>query len=156
MFLGICIPLSELGGGNYPSQGLPVYPSHPIAPGGPGMVDPGWGYRPPVDPGYGRPIFGPHPGHGLPGAPVYPSHGLPGQPPYPSQGPGFPTHPIVLPPSTPPPPNTIWPPLPPDASGKPEPVDGYYLAYVPALGTWIYVPVPTTKPPTEPGAEPKG
>jgi hypothetical protein len=52
----------------------------------------------PVDPGYNPPGIG---------------SGLPGGPPYPSQGPGFPTHPIVLPPggawpSPPQPPLQIW------------------------------------------------
>lgn len=145
MFLGICIPLSELGGGNYPSQGLPVYPSHPIAPGGPGMVDPGWGYRPPVDPGYGRPGGGVDPGYGIPTFP-HPGHGLPG-------GPGHVSPPIFIPPgSGNKPTQPIYVPSPAPPAGQ----EGYYLCWVPALGQWVYLPIGTTKPPTEPGAEPKG
>lgn len=67
--------------GNYPSQGLPVYPSTgPVFPGFGGPVDPGWGVTPPVDPGYGRPVWGPHPGNRPPGSWTgRPDNSLPGQ-----------------------------------------------------------------------------
>jgi hypothetical protein len=75
-------------------------PPSPVDPGygrpGWGPVDPGFGVRPPVDPGYGHPGFSPgHPSQGLPGGghistgPVYP-------PGHPSQGlpvvPVYPSH----------------------------------------------------------------
>jgi hypothetical protein len=69
--------------------GGPVYPGRPGAP-----VDPGWGNRPPVDPGYGRPGWGPvDPGWGG-GPPLHPGNRPPGSwgGEYPSQGPvwGYP------------------------------------------------------------------
>ena len=152
------------GGPNYPSQG-PGFPTHPIAPGGPGWgggqpvypshpiynppypstgpgfpthpIAPGGGGQPPY-PSQGLPPF---PSQGLPGSQPHPDQGLPGQPPYPSQGPGFPTHPIVIPPGQPPPS---------DIGGR------FELRWSPMYG-WVLVPVeepggPTTKPlpPTEP------
>jgi len=76
----------------------------------------------------------PYPDNSLPGDQPYPDNTLPGQPPYPSQGPGFPTHPIVIPPGTPPgyhpshpivlpgePSHPIvYPPAPPRSGGKPR------------------------------------
>lgn len=147
MMLAIVIPLSALGGGNYPSQGLPVYPSHPIAPGGPGMVDPGWGVSLPVDPGYGHPAWGGgHPSHPIYVPPVDPGYGRPGG------GGAHPAHPIVIPPgSGTKPTQPIYVPSPTPPAGQ----EGYYLAYVPGLGQWVYIPVGTTKPPEAPTAEPK-
>jgi hypothetical protein len=131
-FLAIVIPI----GSGYPDQGLPVpppgiwpgpgVPTHPIAPGGP------------------PPGIWPSPGH--PSHPIAPG----GPPPQVWPGPGQPTHPIFLPPTQPPPPAEVWPPQPPD---KPQPKEGYYLAYVPGLGQWVYIPVDTTKP--VPVPEPK-
>jgi hypothetical protein len=155
-------PLGIWGGGNVPMPTPPIFlpggeappgywggvapplPTHPIAPGG-------------APPGYWGGVAPPYPSH-----PIAPG----GQPPYPSQGPGFPTHPIApggggqpptpshpifLPPTSPPqPPAEVWPPLPPE---RPEPKEGYYLAYVPGLGKWVYIPVDTTKP--VPVPEPK-
>jgi len=70
-----------------PSGISPGLPSQPI-------------YIPPA-PDQGLPGQPPRPDQGLPPFPGRPDQGLPGQPPYPSTGPGFPTHPIVLPPIPP-------------------------------------------------------
>jgi hypothetical protein len=141
-FFAIVIPTGGYqGGGNYPSQGLPVYPDQGL----PGM-----------------PVY-PSQGPGFPTHPIAPGGGG-GAPVYPSQGPGFPTQlpmpgggggahpsqPIFLPPTVNPAPPTVWPPLPPS---KPAPIEGYYLAYVPALGRWVYIPVDESKP--VPVPEPK-
>ena len=96
----------------YPSTG-PGFPTHPI------VVPPGGAWPQPPYPSQGLPPFPsqglpghqPYPDQGLPGQPPgiwgpndpRPGWGLPGQPPYPSQGPGFPTHPIVIPPDQLPP-----------------------------------------------------
>jgi len=132
-FLAMVIPV----GSDYPDQGLPgapVYPSHGLPGGGqidntlpapppgyptPGPVPPGG----PVDPGYGRPGGGPHPGHGLPGVP------------------GLPSNPIVLPDPphvsgqpVPPPPPTIWPPLPPSLQ-----IPALILVWIVGVGyRWIH------------------
>ena len=117
-----------------------VYPSHPIMlPGMPGWpsgpVDPG--YSPPWAqvPGGGQPPLGiwgpgdPRPTNPIanPGNPAYP-----GGPPYPSTGPGFPTHPIVIPPTEPPP--------------TQPPTDGdegnWVWAWSPQAGRWVWVKVP--------------
>ena len=62
-------------------------PIHPSIPGGP--VDPGFGNRPPTDPGYDRPSGG-HPDQGLPGERPPHASGQPvppgEQPPKPDQG----------------------------------------------------------------------
>jgi hypothetical protein len=97
--------------GERPDNSLPsapVYPSQGLPGGWP--VDPGFGVRPPVDPGYGRPGGGrpdnslpsiPPPGHiatlpvfpwdptvdnSLPTPPARPDQGLPGAQPGPDQG----------------------------------------------------------------------
>jgi hypothetical protein len=81
-------------------------PTHPIAPGGPPLGT--WGGAgqpfptPPMAPG--GPPLGIWGGGNVP-MPVPPIYFPPadgGLPPYPSQGPGFPTHPIALPPDLPP------------------------------------------------------
>jgi hypothetical protein len=93
-------PLGIWGGGNVP------YPTPPIAPGGPPLGT--WGGAgqpfptPPMAPG--GPPLGTWGGGNVP-MPVPPIYFPPadgGLPPYPSQGPGFPTHPIALPPDLPP------------------------------------------------------
>jgi hypothetical protein len=160
MYFAILIPLGG-GGGGAPDQGLPGAPpgywggvappiaSHPIAPGGP---PPGIWPSPP-SPGHpSHPIFTP-PGFWGGVAPPVASHPIApgGAPPGIWPSPGHPSHPIFLPPTQPPPPTEVWPPLPPD---KPQPIEGYYLAYVPGLGKWVYIPVDSTKP--VPPAEPKG
>jgi hypothetical protein len=88
---------------------------------GSGPVDPGYGQQTPpgqIWGGAGQPY---PPGSGQPGSPgwtPHPEHPIPpgiwhggmpgggggsgGQPPHPSQGPGFPTHPIFIPPNQPP------------------------------------------------------
>lgn len=159
------IHLLEVGGGpivppGQPSQ--PGVPTHPI-------------YIPPSSPpGYWG--GGPHP---MPpihypeqppaGQPPLGIWGGPWQPPYPSQGPGFPTHPIVLPPGSPPVPTHPWVPpephpehpivLPPDAvppTMPPHPAHpiagveyGYALIYIPGYGMkWVAFPVhPDEAPP---------
>jgi hypothetical protein len=95
------VDLGGTGGGGGSPPGIwpsPGHPAHPIAPGGspPGI----WGGAPPyVDIG-GPPQQGSGvwPGQGQPSHPIAPG----GQPPHPSQGPGFPTHPIFIPPNQPP------------------------------------------------------
>jgi hypothetical protein len=71
--------LDGSGGGNYPDNtlpGQPVYPNQGLPPNQGGPVDPGFGVRPPVDPGYGRPGFGGgHPSHPIYNPPIYPSGG---------------------------------------------------------------------------------
>lgn len=91
----------------------------------------------------GGPILPPYPDHGLP---PYPDNTLPGRPPYPSQGPGFPTHPIVIPPPQPPQPGVPAHPivLPPDnpATGLPP-------------GSGVIIPLPpAATPPTPPADTP--
>jgi hypothetical protein len=68
--------ITFLDGGLHPDNALPGQGLNP--------VDPGFGVRPPVDPGYGRPGYGGgYPSHGLPGSGNYPSH----QPVFPPVGP---------------------------------------------------------------------
>jgi hypothetical protein len=70
------------------------------------QTDPGWGVSPPVDPGYGKPGWGPvDPGYDLPSG-VHPGHPLPVPPVKPS-------NPIVLPPN-------VWPPSVPSIPGHPD------------------------------------
>lgn len=81
-------------GGGHPDNTLPGSPAYPDNSLPPGFqpVDPGFGVRPPVDPGYGRPGW----------SPVDPGFGQ-GRPPHISTGPvygGRPTNPIALPPVT--------------------------------------------------------
>jgi len=100
-----------------------------------GIVDPGFGVRPPTDPGYGRPggggsptdpgygrPEGGRPDAGLPGG-GYPSHGLPGSPGRPGNELPVPrpSPPITLPPGVWPPqlPPTVDNTLPPPDQGKP-------------------------------------
>ena len=101
-------------------------PTHPIArpPGGWG------GQQPPL--GIWGPGF-PYPDQGLPGNQPYPDQGLPGQQPRPDQGlPPFPSHPIVIPPTEPPP---VQPPTDGD--------DGTWVwAWSPQAGRWVWVKVP--------------
>ena len=169
----------EGGGGSRPDNSLPGGSGgHPWLPGhGPGPVDPGWGVRPPVDPGFGRPGWSPvdpgfgnrppvDPGYGRPGwSPVDPGYGRPGgghpdnslpgggHPWLPGHGPGpggvvYPSHPIYHP-DKPTPPGT-------------SPGAGIWvLAYVPGHG-WRYVAVtpavpekPQPEPEPEPEPEPK-
>jgi hypothetical protein len=94
-----------------------------------GIVDPGFGVRPPTDPGYGRPGFAPgRPDNTLPGmgGPVDPGYGRP------DWGSGRPGNELPVPPVKPSPPITlppgVWPPqlpptvdntLPPPDQGKP-------------------------------------
>jgi hypothetical protein len=122
------------------------------------------------------PIEGGQVDNSLPGAPGYPSHGLPGIPGVPSHPivlpplpgvyppPGTPTQPIYLPPpgqvenpivipGSPEhpialPPGSVWPPLPPSATGKYA-----VLVYVVGVGyRWFVVQGPEVWPPV---AEPK-
>jgi hypothetical protein len=124
-FFAIVIPVSS-GGGT---------PTHPIAPGGmpPGIwPSPGVPTHP-IAPGGPPPGVWPSPPGGSPGVPTHPIVIPPGQQPppvptHPISGLPEPSHPIVLPPG--------------DVSGK----DGFYLAYIPALGKWVYIPVSTPKP----------
>ena len=132
---------------NYPSQG-PGFPTHPIAPGGPGLdfwggVAPPWVSHP-IAPG-GRPPY-PSQGPGFPTHPIAPG----GQPPgiWPSPGhpdnslppvlgiwpsPGVPSHPIVLPPGFAPPGSA---PIQPIAG---VPVGDNFIAFnVPGYG-WVLV-----------------
>jgi hypothetical protein len=136
MFLALVIPVG--GGGT---------PTHPIAPGGP-PLDFWGGVAPPV---VSHPIA---PGGPPPGIwPSPPSPGHPSHPIAPGGQPPMPSHPIVIPPGQQPPVAPTHP-----ISGLPEPShpivlppgdpagkDGYYLAYVPALGKFVYVPVSTPK-----------
>jgi hypothetical protein len=154
-----------------PIGGSEGHPSHPIAPGGPPpQVWPSPGvpthpiYLPGEPPGIWpspgvptHPIYTPSPPVGIWPSPGHPAHpiapGGPGGPPpgiWPS--PGHPSHPIVIPPgSGVHPSHPIYVPAPTPPVGQ----EGYYLAYIPALGIWVYVPVGTTKPPGEPQPEPK-
>lgn len=59
------VSTTDPGFGNRP----PVDPGYGRPGGGWSPVDPGFGNRPPVDPGYGHPTF-PHPGNPLPVPPV--------------------------------------------------------------------------------------
>jgi hypothetical protein len=171
-FLALITPLSSGG-----------EPSHPIAPGGPppGVSHPipptiwpnppGQGAGNP--PGFWGGSAPPYPDQGLPSQPPgiwggrppnYPDQGLPGQPPGPSQGPGFPTHPIIIPPTQPgQPPLVIWgggnvpmptPPIhlpgsggeegEPPAGGPPQRIIEWHTAWTEQTG-WIVVGTP--KPP---------
>jgi hypothetical protein len=126
----------------------PNVPTHPIML--PGM--PGWGQGPgsgqnPVDPGYSPPWAqvpggggGQPPGYWGPTDPrptnpiVNPGNpAWPGGPPRPDQGlPPFPSHPIVIPPTEPPP---VQPPTDGD--------DGNWVwAWSPQAGRWVWVKVP--------------
>jgi hypothetical protein len=128
--------------GSFPGINVPVFPTHPIAPGGGGPVDPGYGVEAPVDPGYGVPLppvvshpiapGGERPSHRPlpPNYPVDPGYGVPIRPgvwPRPPRpvDPGYgvsvpitPEHPIYEPVapdnSLPLPPGSVWPPLPPE------------------------------------------
>jgi hypothetical protein len=136
--LALITILDERQGPVDPGFGVPGggggQPPHPWFPGhGGGAVDPGWGVRPPVDPGYGRPVMPPHVG----GGPVYP-------PVYPTTGP-VPTPPPVTPdntlPETPdqPPPQVSLPiVLPPDIATDPERL--FELKWTARYG-WVLVPV---------------
>jgi hypothetical protein len=119
--------------------------THPIAPGG---APPGyWGGVAP--PGVSHPIApgGPPPGFWGGVAPPYPSHPI-----APGGAPSYPSHPIVIPPgSGEHPTHPIYVPSPTPPAGQ----EGYYLAYIPALGKWVYIPVGTTKPPETPEPAPK-
>jgi hypothetical protein len=129
---------------DYPSQGLPGSPGRPgHLPSRPGRpIDPGFGWplppvssRPPVDPGWGvdegagidnslPPTYPVRPGHGLPRPPhVWPLPPRPTDPNYGVDVPVSPEHPIY--PAQPGPghdlpipPGAVWPPLPPDLTGK--------------------------------------
>lgn len=116
----------------------PGGPAHPIAPGGGGPVDPGYGVElpPVVDNGLPgrpgvwppqRPTYPVDPDYGLPTRPgVWPNPpnlggGHPGHPLPPV--PVYPSHPIYLPPNVPGhpielPPGAVWPPLPPALDGE--------------------------------------
>ena len=124
------------GGGNYPDNALPGIPSGP--------VDPGFGVRPPVDPGYGRPGYGGgYPSHGLPSSPGHPSTGFP--PNYPTTGPVFPpVGPDNTLPDTGVPPQATLPiyfPKPPSGETLPiEPDQKFELKYSFRFG-WVLVPV---------------
>jgi hypothetical protein len=163
-FLAYIMPVS--GGPVDPGFGVPGWPSHPIAPGGP---------NPPVDPGYGVPGWPAHPiapggrpptisggpgslppwvmppiapgGPGAPGSPPGIWGGTPpnyvdigGPAPQPS-----PEHPIVLPPGTPKPPLGIWsdPILPPHVSGGPG-----------SLPPWVMPPIYIWGDPIKPAEPP--
>jgi hypothetical protein len=84
------------GGGNYPSQGLPVYPDQGLPPsmggGRPDNTLPGGRFPGrPVDPGFGVPgVGGGRPDNTLPGGgqPGIPDHELPSHPP-PQVAPGY-------------------------------------------------------------------
>jgi hypothetical protein len=141
--------------GAHPDQGLPEAPAYPDQGLPPGFspVDPGFGVRPPVDPGYGRPGY----------SPVDPGYGQ-GRPPHISTGPiyggGRPTHPIALPPVGPdntlpegtPPPQVSLPiilPTPRPDNSLPEPDQKFELKFSFRFG-WVIVAV--EEPPT---AQPK-
>jgi hypothetical protein len=88
----------------------PGTPTHPIAPGGEGPVDPGYGVEAPVDPGWGVPAPPVRPTHPIApgGPPPRPDQGLPVPPAYPDNtlpvppGPVDPGYGIPAPPSRPP------------------------------------------------------
>lgn len=156
-------------------------PAHPIAPGGPGVVDPGYGVAGPVDPGYG--VQGPGPGiwpsPGRPAHPIarppifhpgHPDHGLPtppvaGEPTPPIYHPGHPDHGL---PSEPHPDHGL--PVPPPVVDNtlptpPKQGDFLILIYIPGTGfRWIVVdkdlapehpivlPPPTAEHPIAPGS----
>jgi hypothetical protein len=153
-------PIAEPPPGIWPSPGHPAHPIAPGGGQPPGIW--GGGNMPYPDQGLpGRPpgIWGgapSYPDQGLPWYPGYPSHPIaPGG--GPSQGGPFPTNPIVLPPyQEGGPPVTIWPnpghpthpivvpplpPPPPDGEAiKPPPETGGW-AYAPSVG-WGYFPGP--------------
>jgi hypothetical protein len=140
-----------------PGVNVPVFPTHPIA------LPPTWGGQPPsIWPSPGvptHPIYLPPgiwPSPGVPTHPIAPGGPPPGYwggaplpvptppiyyptpPLYPSQGPGFPTHPIVIPPEQPKPPE--------GSGGVPVtpiagvPVGDKFVGYwSPAYG-WVLVP----------------
>lgn len=148
-FLALITPI---GGGQVdPGYGVPGWPSHPIAPGGPpprpwGPIlypDQGLPRPPPIIWGGGG--VGDYIDAGFPG----PQPGRPPQiwggpylPPYATTGPGFPTNPIVIP-------------LPPEhqnppEAGKPPPPDGGW-GYSPEYG-WGYFPPENIAKPKKPAA----
>jgi hypothetical protein len=139
--LCLIIPLSNLGlGGGAPSHPIVLPPDAP-----PGVWPPGV----PTHPIYTPPATGIWPG--LPSHPIAPGGPPPGVWPSPPS-PGHPAHPIVIPPgSGVHPSHPIYTPAPTPPAGQ----EGYYLAYIPALGQWVYIPVGTTKPPEAPSPEPK-
>jgi len=137
-FLALITPiagdLGTWGGGNVPYPTPPIhYPQPPLGTwGGAGQPFPttpiyipgGW---PPLGTWGG--VGQPYPDQGLPG-------GQPGGPTYPSQGPGFPTHPIVLPPDLPP--------EMPDPDNRPI---EWKTAWTPQTG-WVVVGIPQGPAPT--------
>jgi hypothetical protein len=137
------------GGGEHPSQPIfwPPYPSHPIWPMPPqGPVSPGW----PNLPGNWPSLPGPPPTGegGQPGVPTHPIY---------NPGGGYPSQPIVLPPTGgggggwpeggEPPETPGFTPV-----GEPGPIAGYQWYYSPTLGWLLGVPpsTPPVQPPTEP------
>jgi len=116
-----------------------------------GPVDPGYGNRPPVDPGYGRPGWSPvDPGYGRPGwSPVDPGYGVGGgfRPDNSLPGGGaYPSHPIYYPEGGG------------DASTKPPGAENLppIIVWIPGMG-WIRVlpgvparPTPAPDPMPEP------
>jgi hypothetical protein len=140
------VPPGYWGGGNVPMPtppiylppsggGSPVYPAHPIAPGGPPpVVWPGPGYPAhPIAPG------GPPPGYWGGVAPPLPTHPIApgGPPPRPDHG---------LPPFI-----TNLPVVPPGGSWKPDgdPVPGWEIKTAwSSLTGWIVVAIPTDEVPT--------
>jgi hypothetical protein len=150
--------------------GAPVFPTHPIAPGGPPLGI--WGGAPlptptpPIyyPPGVNVPVFPTHPiAPGGPplgiwgGAPLpvptppiyYPPSGG-GQPPYPSTGPGFPTHPIA---PGGPPPEVGWTP-PGTLPSHPISGGGYVIGWHPYFG-YVVIPIGGAPPPSSGGAPPE-
>lgn len=153
---GGVLEVSEIGGD--------YHPEHPIAPGGEGPVDPGFGIPlPPIDPEGiphpehpiarpPRPTYPVDPGWGLPSPPdrfpipprpVDPQYGVP-------ECPLYPEHPIYLPPGEPPvlPPGSVWPPLPPGVTGQ-------LMCFVWIVGVgYRWIVIDTDLKPTHPIAPP--
>jgi hypothetical protein len=125
-----------------PGFGVPGWPAHPIAPGGPPPSVTPPIYYPPVP---AHPIVIP-PDAIAPGVPAHPIY-LPGEPTHPivippgAIAPGVPTHPIVLPPVEPAHPIVI----PPDAIAPGVPTHPIYLP--PYVDIGLPGPQPTPTPP---------
>jgi hypothetical protein len=143
MMLALIIPLGDrdgLSAVQLPALGGMGHPSHPIAPGGPGISHPIAPGGSPGVPGHLPALQPPHVDNTLP--PITP----------PTQGPGSPSHPIALPPDMWPPAGAVTPPI--HLPNLPPVV----VVWAPGHGhKVIHVQPPPTQPlpPTPPGAQPK-